>query len=45
MDYKETISWLFDQLPMYQRIGKAAYKADLKNTVTILNATGDPEKN
>jgi dihydrofolate synthase / folylpolyglutamate synthase len=44
MDYKETISWLFDQLPMYQRIGKAAYKADLKNTVTILNATGDPEK-
>lgn len=45
MDYKETISWLFDQLPMYQRIGKAAYKADLSNTVAILDAIGNPEKN
>ncbi len=45
MDYKESISWLFDQLPMYQRIGKAAYKADLSNTVAILDAIGNPEKN
>lgn len=44
MDYKETISWLFNQLPMYQRIGKSAYKADLSNTVAILNALGNPEK-
>ena len=44
MDYKETISWLFDQLPMYQRVGKAAYKADLKNTTAILKALGNPEK-
>lgn len=32
MNYKETLDWLFSQLPMYQRIGKAAYKADLINT-------------
>ncbi len=43
MDYKQTIAWLFEQLPMYQRQGKAAYKADLKNTVDILSAIGNPE--
>lgn len=44
MNYNETISWLFNQLPMYQRVGKAAYKADLKNTKAILKALGNPEK-
>lgn len=44
MDYKETISWLFDQLPMFQRVGKAAYKADLNNTRVLLKALGNPEK-
>ncbi|HJN06911.1 MAG TPA: Mur ligase family protein [Bacteroidales bacterium] len=44
MDYKDTVSWLFDQLPMFQRVGKAAYKADLKNTVLLLKALGNPEK-
>ena len=43
MNYKESISWLFNHLPMYQRVGKAAYKADLKNTTAILNALGNPE--
>ncbi len=35
MDYKETLKWLFSQLPMYQRIGKAAYKADLETTIQL----------
>ncbi|MFC2104587.1 bifunctional folylpolyglutamate synthase/dihydrofolate synthase [Bacteroidota bacterium] len=35
MNYKETLNWLFNQLPMYQRQGKAAYKADLKNTYEL----------
>ncbi len=35
MNYKETLNWLFSQLPMYQRQGKAAYKADLKNTLEL----------
>lgn len=29
--YSETISWLFSQLPMYQRVGQAAYRKDLLN--------------
>lgn len=31
MDYQQTIDYLFDALPMYQRVGAAAYKADLEN--------------
>lgn len=44
MNYKETLKWLFDQLPMYQRIGQAAYKANLDNTDAMLEALGHPEK-
>ena len=32
MSYKETIDFLFSALPMYQRLGKAAYKNNLDNT-------------
>jgi dihydrofolate synthase/folylpolyglutamate synthase len=35
MNYKETTDWLFSQLPMYHRVGKAAYKADLDNTLKL----------
>ena len=35
MNYTETQNWLFSQLPMYQRQGKAAYKADLNNTLNL----------
>jgi dihydrofolate synthase/folylpolyglutamate synthase len=44
MNYKETLDWLFAQLPMYQRLGKAAYKADLKTTVALLEALGNPQE-
>ncbi len=44
MNYNETIQWLYKQLPMYQRIGKAAYKADLKKTIILLNTLGNPQK-
>ena len=43
MDYKETLNWLFSQLPMYQRIGKAAYKADLDTTIQLLEKLGNPQ--
>jgi dihydrofolate synthase/folylpolyglutamate synthase len=33
--YKKTLEWLFSQLPMYQRAGKIAYKADLKNSISL----------
>ena len=35
MDYQETLRWLFAQLPMYQREGQAAYKANLDNTLLL----------
>ena len=44
MNYEETIAFLFSQLPMYQRKGKAAYKADLSNTIELCKRLSNPEK-
>lgn len=44
MNYKETLDFLFAQLPMYQRIGSAAYKADLNNTLALMKVLENPEK-
>lgn len=44
MDYQETLEYLFGRLPMFQRIGAAAYKADLSTTLALANLTGNPEK-
>ncbi len=44
MDYKEAEVFLFERLPMFQRIGGAAYKKDLSNTLAILEAIGNPHK-
>ena len=43
MNYQETLDFMFSQLPMYQRIGKAAYKANLDNTIALLEALGNPQ--
>lgn len=43
--YKETLDFLFGQLPMYQRIGKAAYKADLETTFRLDDYFNNPHKN
>lgn len=43
--YQETIDFMFSQLPMYQNVGKQAYKADLNNTISLLNAIGNPHLN
>jgi dihydrofolate synthase/folylpolyglutamate synthase len=42
MNYNEAIDFLFSQLPMYQRIGKAAYKANLDNTLALDAHFGHP---
>lgn len=44
MTYEETLEWLYSQLPVYQRIGKAAYKADLTNTHQLCQLLGNPER-
>lgn len=44
MTYPQTLDYLFSKLPMYQRVGQAAYKADLNNTIAICKVLGNPEK-
>jgi dihydrofolate synthase/folylpolyglutamate synthase len=41
--YEEIVAYLYAQLPMFHRIGAAAYKADLKNTIALLDAVGNPQ--
>jgi dihydrofolate synthase/folylpolyglutamate synthase len=43
MDYSETTNWMFQKLPMFQRIGGAAYRADLNNTIQLLDLLGQPQ--
>ena len=45
MTYQETLDWMFNKLPMYQRIGAAAYKADLNNTIQLLDLLDNPQRN
>ena len=45
MNYNETLNWMFNKLPMYQRIGAAAYKADLNTTIEILKHLNNPQDN
>ena len=45
MNYTDTLEWMFNKLPMYQRIGAAAYKADLNNTIQLLNLLDNPQNN
>lgn len=40
--YSETLDYMFSQLPMFHNVGKAAYKADLNNTIDLLEAIGNP---
>ncbi len=42
MNYREATEYLFNSLPMYQRVGGAAYKADLENTLRLDAALGHP---
>ncbi|MDQ3048918.1 MAG: bifunctional folylpolyglutamate synthase/dihydrofolate synthase [Bacteroidota bacterium] len=44
MNYQETVDYLFSRLPMFQRIGSAAYKADLDNTIALCQLLDNPEK-
>jgi dihydrofolate synthase / folylpolyglutamate synthase len=44
MNYKQTIDYLYSQLPMFSRIGSAAYKKDLHNTLALCEALGQPQQ-
>lgn len=42
MNYPETLKYLFDRLPMFHRIGQAAYKNSLENTLKLDEIFGHP---
>lgn len=44
MDYSDTLEYLFSRLPMFQRIGPAAYKDNLDNTILLDNLYGNPHR-
>lgn len=44
MTYEQTLEYLYNSLPMYHRIGAAAYKADIANTVSLMEHLGNPER-
>ncbi|MGF2411669.1 bifunctional folylpolyglutamate synthase/dihydrofolate synthase [Ferruginibacter sp.] len=43
MNYQQTIDYLYQHLPMFSRIGAAAYKKDLHNTIALCNAIDNPQ--
>ena len=44
MNYPQTIDYLFNQLPMFTRMGSAAYKKDLTNILQLCDYLGNPQK-
>ena len=44
MNYKQTLDWMFNKLPMYQTLGATAYRKDITNTVLLANHLGNPER-
>jgi len=40
--YEEAVEYLFSQLPMFHRIGAAAYKPDIGNISQLCDALGNP---
>ena len=44
MTYPETLDYLYQQLPMFQRVGAAGFKKGLGNTLALAAAMGHPER-
>lgn len=44
MNYEQVLNFIYNSLPMYQRVGKAAYKANLDNTISLDNYFGNPHR-
>jgi folylpolyglutamate synthase/dihydrofolate synthase len=40
--YPETLEYLYANLPIFQRVGAAAYKKDLTNTIRLCEVLGNP---
>ncbi|UXX79288.1 bifunctional folylpolyglutamate synthase/dihydrofolate synthase [Reichenbachiella carrageenanivorans] len=44
MNYQEVLDFLYTQLPMYQRVGKVAFKKDLTNTLRLAEVLNNPHQ-
>ena len=44
MTYKQTLDWMYSQLPMYQQKGKPAYKNKLDNSINFAAHLANPEE-
>jgi dihydrofolate synthase/folylpolyglutamate synthase len=42
-DYQQAIDYLYANLPIFQRVGAAAYKRDLTNTLQLCEVLGNPQ--
>lgn len=45
MDYQEATKYLYNALPMFQRIGNPAFKKDLGNTLAFCKYLNEPQQN
>ena len=43
MSYEEKLDWLFRQLPMFSRVGQAAYKPGLERSWALARHFGNPQ--
>ena len=43
-NYDDCLNYMFSQLPMFHRIGPAAYKANLTNTICLCDYFGNPQE-
>ncbi|MEN0051988.1 MAG: folylpolyglutamate synthase/dihydrofolate synthase family protein, partial [Bacteroidota bacterium] len=44
MTYQQTLNYLFQQLPMFQRVGAAAFKKDLTNIKALCELLSNPQE-
>ncbi|QCR21858.1 folylpolyglutamate synthase/dihydrofolate synthase family protein [Pontibacter sp. SGAir0037] len=44
MTYQECLDYLYEQLPMFHRIGNAAFKKSLNNIIELCEAFGNPQQ-
>lgn len=44
MNYRQSLDYIYSQLPMFHRVGAAAYKPDIGNITEMCRMTGNPEK-
>ncbi|GEO03647.1 folylpolyglutamate synthase [Adhaeribacter aerolatus] len=45
MTYQECLAYLYEQLPMFQRVGSSALTKDLNNTIALCAVVGNPQAN